>query len=253
MNNREEISILDLISILIKRWWITVGLMLVFAIVSFVYYTGFVDAKYTSTGTLYITIDSNYSNQSGDVNIYDIQAAQQLSNTYIEILSSNTFLKTIAVESGLDYSYKELSGIVSYTADDESEIIGIKAVTTVPEYSAIIVSTILNNAQSEISRVVVGGSAKAIDTPEVPTSHSSPNVTKKVMLALLLGFLLGCAINFMIEFFDDSIKGVEDVVEMFEIPVLAEIPLFTNDKDAQDKHKYYYSSRYGYSNYSSYK
>ena len=65
--------------------------MVVFALVSFVYYTNFVDAKYTSTGTLYITIDSNYSNQSGDVNIYDIQAAQQLSNTYIEILSSNTY------------------------------------------------------------------------------------------------------------------------------------------------------------------
>ncbi len=245
MNNREEISILDLISILVKRWWITIGLMVVLSGLSYIYYSNFVPAKYTSTGTLYITIDNNYSYQSGDVNINDIQAAQQLANTYKEILSSNTFYKIIAVESGLDYTYKDLSRIVSYEADDETSIIGVRAVTTNPEYSALIISTILNNAQSEISRVVVGGSVKAIDMPEVATSRSSPNVTKNVMLALLLSFFIGCVINFMIEFFDDSIKGAEDLAEMFELPVLAEIPAFTNDKE-NDKHKYYYS---GYRSY----
>ncbi len=239
MNDTYEINIFDLIRMVTKRWWITLTLVIVFGITSFVYYSNFVPARYTSSGTLYITIDNNYSSQGGDINLNDIQAAQQLSNTYIAILSSNTFFKTIAVESGLDYDYKEIEKLISYSSSDESEIIGVRATTKVPEHSAIIVNTILNNAQSEVSRVVVGGSVKSINTPEVPLDRSYPNITKSVFLALVLAFILGCGINFMIEFFDDSIKTVDDILAMFEIPVIGEIPVVTNDKYYVEKDAYY--------------
>ena len=223
--NEKEISIIDLLDMIFSNWIIIAVLAVVMGISSFLYSTFAVEPTYVAKGTLYVTIDNNYSVQS-NVNINDIMAAQELTNTYIEILSSNTFFKTVSADSGLGYTYKELKRMVAYGAKDESEIIQLAVTTFSPEESAIIADTILRNAQSEISRIVVGGSAKIIDYPEIPAGPSSPNIPKNCLVAILLGIILGCAINFIKAYFDDSIKNVGSLVEKFNIPVLAEIPVY---------------------------
>lgn len=223
--NEKEISIIDLLNMLFSNWILVGVLAVVMGISAFLYSTYAVEPTYVAKGTLYVTIDNNYSMQS-NVNINDIMAAQELTNTYIEILSSNTFYKTVAAESGLDYTYKDLRGMVSYGAKDESEIIQMAVTSYSPEDSAVIVDTILRNAQSEISRLVVGGSAKIIDYPEIPAGPSSPNIPKNCIVAILLGIIIACGINFMKSYFDDSIKNVATLAEKFNIPVLAEIPIY---------------------------
>ncbi|MBO5098659.1 MAG: hypothetical protein J6C16_00665 [Clostridia bacterium] len=223
--NEKEISIIDLLNMVLSNWVLIAVLAVVMGISSFVYSKFAVEPTYVAKGTLYVTIDNNYSVQS-NVNINDIMAAQELTNTYIEILSSNTFFKTVSAESGLGYSYKDLKRMVSYGAKDESEIIQLAVTSFSPEESAVIANTILTNAQSEISRIVIGGSAKIIDYPEVPAGPSSPNIPKNCMVAILLGIIIGCAINFIKSYFDDSIKNVASLAEKFNIPVLAEIPIY---------------------------
>lgn len=223
--NEKEISIIDLLNMIFSNWVLVAVLAVVMGISSFVYSKFAVEPTYVAKGTLYVTIDNNYSVQS-NVNINDIMAAQELTNTYITILSSNTFFKTVSAESGLDYTYKDLKSMVGYGAQDESEIIQISVTSYSPEDSAVIANTILTNAQSEISRIVVGGSAKIIDYPEIPAGPSSPNIPKNCLVAILLGAIIGCAINFIKAYFDDSIRNVASLVEKFNIPVLAEIPIY---------------------------
>lgn len=222
--NEKEILIVDLLYMMFRNKVLIAVLAVVMGLSSFLYSSYAVEPTYVAKGTLYVTIDNNYSVQS-NVNINDIMAAQELTNTYIEILSSNTFFRTISAETGLGYSYKDLKRMVAYGAKDESEIIQLTVTSFDPEESAIIADTILRNAQSEISRIVVGGSAKIIDYPEVPAGPSSPNIPKNCMVAILLGIIIGCAINFVKEYFDDSIKNIGSLAEKFNIPVLAEIPV----------------------------
>ena len=153
-------------------------------------------------------------------------AAQELTNTYIEILSSNTFFKKVSEECGLEYTYKEIKSMVSYGAKDESEIIQMSVTSYYPEHSAIIADTVLRNAPSVIKDIVIGGWAKIIDRPETPTGPASPNVPKNCIVAIMLGIIIGAAINFIKSYFDDSIKNVTMLSEKFNIPVLAEIPIY---------------------------
>ena len=223
--NEKEISILDLLNMMFSNWILVGVLAVVMGIVTFLYSNYMIEPTYVARGTLYVTIDNNYSVQS-NVNINDIMAAQELTNTYIEILSSNTFFKKVEQDSGLDYTYKQLKSMVAYGAKDESEIIQMSVTSYDPQHSAQIVDTILRNAQSEISRIVVGGSAKIIDSPEIPSGPASPNIPKNCLVAILLGMIIGCAINFVNSYFDDSIKNVATLAEKFNIPVLAEIPVY---------------------------
>ena len=88
--NEKENSIIDLLNMELSNWILIAVLAVVMGISSFVYSKFAVEPTYVAKGTLYVTIDNNYSVQS-NVNINDIMAAQELTNTYIEILSSNTF------------------------------------------------------------------------------------------------------------------------------------------------------------------
>lgn len=221
-----EIDIFGLIQAVLKRWWLVLIVTIVAGTVSFGYTKFGITPLYSAKGTLYITIDNTAALQGGTSLDYNsILAAQELTNTYSLILSSNTFYKIVAAESGLDYTYKEISRMVSMGTENESEIMSITARCPNREHAAIIVETILNNAQAEISRVVVGGSVRIIDHPELPSAHSYPNITKNIFLALVLGFIIGCALAIFIEWLDDTVKDANDITGKFSIPVLAEIPL----------------------------
>ncbi len=221
-----EIDIFGLIQAVLKRWWLVLIVTIVAGTVSFGYTKFGITPLYSAKGTLYITIDNTAALQGGTSLDYNsILAAQELTNTYSLILSSNTFYKIVAAESGLDYTYKEISRMVSMGTENESEIMSITARCPNREHAAIIVETILNNAQAEISRVVVGGSVRIIDHPELPSGHSYPNITKNIFLALVLGFIIGCALAIFIEWLDDTVKDADDITGKFNIPVLAEIPL----------------------------
>lgn len=221
-----EIDIFGLIQAVLKRWWLVLIVTIVAGTVSFGYTKFGITPLYSAKGTLYITIDNTAALQGGTSLDYNsILAAQELTNTYSLILSSNTFYKIVAAESGLDYTYKEISRMVSMGTENESEIMSITARCPNREHAAIIVETILNNAQAEISRVVVGGSVRIIDHPELPSGHSYPNITKNIFLALVLGFIIGCALAIFIEWLDDTVKDADDITSKFNIPVLAEIPL----------------------------
>ena len=220
-----EIDIWGLIQSIIKRWWIVAIITVIVGTTGFTYSKFAITPLYAAKGTLYITVDNTASLQGGTSLDYNsILAAQELTKTYSLILSSNTFYKIVAAESGLDYSYKEISRMVTMGNENDSEIMSITAKCANREHAAIIVETILNNAQAEISRVVIGGSVRIIDHPELPNGHSYPNVAKNTFLCLVLGVILGCALAIFIEWLDDTIKSDEDVLK-FGIPILAVIPL----------------------------
>ena len=226
-----EFDIFELVRSIIKRWWLVLVVTIIAGSLSFVYSKFGVTPLYSAKGTLYITIDNTAASFGGTSLDYNsILAAQELTNTYSLILSSNTFYKIVAAESGLDYSYKQISSMVSMGTENESEIMRITARCPNREHAAIIVETILNNAQAEISRVVVGGSVRIIDHPELPAGHSYPNVTKNVFLALVLGFILGCALAVLIEWLDDTVKDGVDISEKYGVPVLSAIPMIEATK-----------------------
>lgn len=228
MNN--EISILDIFRVFLKKWWLFVIAAVIAAFFAVGFTKFFVQPVYVSTGTAYIagTAETNVTTLS------DLMLSQELTYTYAEVLSSNTYLKSVAKESGLDYTHKQLRSMIKIEPVESASVMQVKAYAYDPKEACIIAETVLNGAQAEVGRIIKGGIIEVIDHAEMPTAPSSPSYPKNVMLAVIFAVLVVGVILFCQDYFDDRIKSRDDLMG-FELPVLAEIPFVMLDTEKKKK------------------
>ena len=219
---KEELSIIDILDMMIRHWWILLVTALVFSAVAFVYAEVFVDPLYRTDGTLYVSAQRT---QSSDITQGNIMASQGLVATYKEILTRRTFLSGVAQDLEHKYSVSELKRMISMSSINDTEILEISVTGKVPEDIYQICHSILWRSSDELVRVINAGSVKILDDGQVPTAPFSPNVKIYTLLAALVGLVIGAFIILVLELFDTRIKNREDIIEKYEEPLLGEIPI----------------------------
>lgn len=229
-----EFSILDILKVFIKKWWIFVVTAVVFAVMAVVYTKFFVQPVYVSRGTAYITASSESYSAQGNITLSDLMLSQELTYTYAEVLNSNTYLKSVAKESGLNYDHIQLKNMISIESVEGASVMVVKVRAYDPKEACIIAETFLNGAQEEVGRVIKGGIIEIIDHAEVPVAPSSPSYPRNILLAVIFAFLLVGIIVFCAEYFDDRIKGSQDL-SVYNLPVLAEIPFVADGEEKKKK------------------
>lgn len=229
-----EISIIDILRAFIKKWWIFVITAVVFAVLAVVYTKFFVQPVYVSRGTAYITASGESYSASGNITLSDLMLSQELTYTYAEVLNSNTYLKSVAKESGLNYDHNQLKHMISIESVEGASVIVVKVSAYDPKDACIIAETFLNGAQETVGRVIKGGIIEIIDHAEVPVAPSSPSYPRNILLAVIFAFLLVGVIVFCADYFDDRVKGSEDLA-VYKLPVLAEIPFVADGEEKKKK------------------
>lgn len=76
----------------------------------------------------------------------------------------------------------------------------------------------------KLTQALQTGGAELVQPASAPSSPSSPKTTRNVVLGFLLGFILGCALAALLEQFDRRVRTVEEMEELYKLPVLAKIP-----------------------------
>lgn len=66
-----------------------------------------------------------------------------------------------------------------------------------------------------------------VDTAQIPSSPTSPNVKRSLLMGLLAGLALGLALALGLDFLDETFKMPEDVEKEVGLPVIGVIPLPT--------------------------
>ena len=74
-----------------------------------------------------------------------------------------------------------------------------------------------------------------LDSPRVPVQPISPNRPAMIVLGLILAIAGGVGLAAMAEALDGSVRGSQDVREVFEAPPLAVIPYVDNDGDVKHR------------------
>ena len=90
----------------------------------------------------------------------------------------------------------------------------------------MLANAIAEVAPGEIERFVEGSSAKIVDYAKLPTSPSSPNPNRNMILGGLIGFVLALIYITVRFLMDVRIREEEDLAVLFDIPVLGQIPAF---------------------------
>ena len=68
------------------------------------------------------------------------------------------------------------------------------------------------------------GNVQVAQAATVPTSPSSPKVSRNTVLGALLGLLLGLGVAFLLERFDRRIREPQDLEAIYDLPLLGVVP-----------------------------
>ncbi len=218
----DEISILDIVILMLKNWWKIVFVGLVLAVVCYSYSKSVSVPTYVSRGSLYI--DTQREQITDDVNATALMQARDLMPTYIEILRSRTFNTMVSDAMDNKYTYEQIKGMITLGQVQETNILTV-SVNCVDELdSYLICNNVINLASTEILRVFEGGSVKLVDVPNEEPSIVVVNLFRRGLIGFLIGAVLATAIIVLFDIFDNRITNTEELTARYKLPILGEIP-----------------------------
>lgn len=164
-------------------------------------------------------------------------------DTYKELLNSNpTLLKELGGNEALDYQiskYTDGKKVTSSFIQNSLEVttstnakntFTVTATTTNKYLSCIIANAVTTLYEEYVkSEIVPKGTNISTDIFKSGTTQdnaSNKNFPKNLAIAVAIGFVVTCAVLFMIFFFDDKIKTPDDIEKHLEINILGAIPDF---------------------------
>lgn len=246
MDNRQpqEIDLVKLALVLIRKLWLIILVTVLFALIAFGYTKYFVSPEYESVSKLYV-FNSTEKSTTGQVSSSDISTSKILVNTYIVILESNSVLDQVCItitehqgQEGFEYLGSEeytperIKKMLSASSINNTESFQIVVTATDPYVAKFINDAILYFLPDEIIRVVKAGAVEIIDTATLPTKPSSPSIVKNTALGGLLGFVFICAIIVVFSLLDTRIHSEDDVTEEFkDTPIIGVIPVFRGERE----------------------
>ena len=249
MNNRNgneqsvvEIDLLKLAAAYLRKWWLIVIFGLAGAGIALAISVYLIVPQYRANITIYVNNYRNTENQEY-VSGTDLSTAQKLVNTYTNMLTSDTVLEEVIDSTGYDYTAAELREFISTQQVGDTEIFKVFVTHADPNTAAEIANAIARTAPNSIEDFVEGSSTKIIDYAKTPTGRNSPNYTKNTIIGGLIGGILILAILTLEFLMDVRIKNEQDLGALCDVPILGQIPDFSQlelRKSSSNKSNYEY-------------
>lgn len=232
---KKQLTIADMLKMFLQHIKLIIIVTVLGALVAFLYVTYMVTPMYSTSALILvqngnsfetdISSSSNKSLSGEKVNMSDISSSQMLANTCSTLFTVDPDMKSII--SGAN---------ISISVVEDSYFLRISSTSSDPHTAANIANLVANTAPQVFKKYF--GDAGKVDTVEeanVPSSPSSPNRSRYVLIGLLIGLVLSLGISFLLEIIDTTIKPGDDLYKMYDIPVFAEIVDFESEGGAKKK------------------
>ena len=219
-----SIDLLQLVKALWKRAWLIVLAAILAGGIGFSVASFLIAPTYSSSILVYVNNGKAAETPNYSISSADINAAKSLVSTYGEILKNRTTLERVINRIGLDYTVGELSGMITASPANNTEIMRVTVVSEDPYEAAEIANTIAQVLPVRISEIIDGASMEVVDLAIPNTNKIAPSVTKFTAIGMLLGIVLAAAIVVIQFLLDDTIHDEEYITRNYECPILAKIP-----------------------------
>ncbi len=190
-----------------------------------------VKPRYSATTKMYVYSNTDRISTDSTITSTELTASQDLVNTYIYILKSDTVLEAVIKDLDLNISPSALRGGISAQQADKTVAFEVTVTATGPKTAAKIANSIAKIAPKEIVRVVKAGGVEIIDYAKVPTKPSSPNLSLNITIATLAALFISFVAFFLYELFDTTITSERDIIGEFDIPILGTVPNLENNTE----------------------
>ena len=224
-DNREyyTIDVLHIAKTLLRRVWLIALCGLLAAAIGFSIAAFGIAPTYSSSVKLYVN-NSSLSIGEFSISASELTAAQGLVRTYGEILDSRSTLEMVIEKAEVDYTWKELSGMIKYAPANDTEIMRVTVTCEDPYEASKIANTISEVLRDRIGEIIDGATMEVVDWAVADTEKVAPSVTKYTGVGLVLGALLSAVAVIVSAMMDDTIHDEEYILRTYDYPILGKVP-----------------------------
>lgn len=239
-----SIDISKLILTYMRKWWLFVLAAVLVGAIAFGYTKKFVTPTYAATVKMYVNNFRSADNVES-ISASSLSAAQTLVSTYVSLIKSDSIMvRVIDVlkeeNPDLPLTAAQLKDMISATQVNNTEILRLRVEHTDPKVAAGIANVVADVSAGELGGIIEGSSIKIIDYAQIPTDQASPSYFNNTLYGAVAGILVILVYLTIVFLLDVEVKDAEELEQMYNLPVLGQIPNF---EDTEQKHGY--SSRKG--------
>ena len=148
-----------------------------------------------------------------------------LTKDYMELVKSRPVLEKTISKLKLDVTPEELAGMITTETPTDTRIMSISVTDDDPKEAKQIADTLRKAVSVQITEIMNADSVNTVEEGNLPTSPSSPDVKKNMMLGALLGLVISMGFVVLIFILDDTVKTPDDVEKYLGLNVLTSIPI----------------------------
>ena len=218
----EVIDLREYLSIIKKKWFIMAILCAVCVAASAVY--SFFIAKLVYQAETTLTVKTEKTEGTNSLSNDQVMVSQKLALTYGEIIKSRKVLDEVIKNLDLKESNGSLASKISVSTVTDTQIIKVSVQDTNKSNAAKIANEIPKVFAKEAIRIADANGVEVIDKAQTPVNPVSPNKKMNILIAGVLGVMIGLFIIFIIEFLNNKIKTPQDIEKELGLPLLGVIP-----------------------------
>ena len=250
--NKKEYYVIDIVHIIKFIWyriWAVVIAGVLAASAGFCVSAFIIKPTYSSSIMMYVNNSSFSLNDVGfSISSSQISAAQSLVKTYNVLLQNRTTLERVVAETGLPYTWKDISGMIEASSVNETEVMRITVTSKDPYDSAKIANGIAVVLPQRVAEIVEGASMEVVDSAVPNLNKVAPAIRNYTLVGFVLGAMLAVAVLAIKAMLDNTIHDEDYILQNYDYPILAKIPdlMDVGSKNYGYRYKYRYYKKNNY-------
>ncbi|MDF2591359.1 MAG: hypothetical protein K0S75_825 [Clostridia bacterium] len=216
-------EIRNFLNILSKRLWLVILVPFLAAAVTGVINFYVLEPVYESSITLYVMnkdLDSKMR-----LAYDDILATQQLMKDCRELIKSKSITRAVIEQLSIeDLTNEGLAKKITVSFKNDTRMLEIKVRDTSKVRAMFIVNAINDTFQTRAKSLMQLETLDVVDEAEIPDKPFSPKPIRNIFIVFFTALFLVISVAYIIEYFDDTLKNLEDVEKLLGMSVVGIIP-----------------------------
>lgn len=223
MEENDEIDLKKVFQLLWKSKEIIIIITIISALLGFIYTMYILKPKYTAYTKL-IMVQTNSDDSSKGVTSTDVSLNEKLIPTYQSIATTNSVVREVISNLGLNENEDELKKEISVTTEKSTQVIKISVTDDDPEKATDIANELSNVFSKKVSEIYKIDNINIVDKAEVPDGPSNINHKKDILILGLIGFVISIIGVLLVNLFDNTVSSSEEIEKELNLFVISEIP-----------------------------
>ena len=209
-----------------RRRWLTIIVFLLLSLVGMGALTYSQTPQYQSTAKVFISTDTSSSTEA----FYASGFASQIVKSYAQLATGRELMQRVISDLDLNLTPAQLASKITATVSTETVIIVLTVTDPDPAVAQQIAkaesesfTAYLAELETPDGKTTSPTKATIYDPASYSATQISPRPALNMIIAAMLGLLLGVAAAVIRELFDNTVSSADDVEKTIDAPVLTSI------------------------------